>query len=100
MRKLSTANPLLTYPERKAMLAQLVPVDLGTDNAVATHLERSQAEIEQYVSSVRNAHRSDNITSWASSDRDVVLDAFQRIASTLSEEEKEHLRSMLATPSA
>lgn len=98
MRKLSTANPELTYPERQQMLAQLVPVDLGSDNAVATHLERSQAEIEQYVASVRNAHRSDNITNWAASDRDVVLDAFQRIASTLSDEEKEQLRAMLSAP--
>ena len=65
MKKLSTANPNLTYPERKELLAELVPSELSSDSEVAAFIERSGDIIESFVSSVRDAYCSDSIFSWA-----------------------------------
>lgn len=65
LKKLATANPTLTYPERKALMAELVPADLITDSEVAGFIEKSGDVVESYVQSVRDAFCSDSILSWA-----------------------------------
>jgi acetyl-CoA carboxylase/biotin carboxylase 1 len=65
MKKLSTANPSLTYPERQSLLAQFVPTDLTSDTEISAFIEKSGDHIEAFVQSVRDAHVSDNILSWA-----------------------------------
>jgi acetyl-CoA carboxylase/biotin carboxylase 1 len=65
MKKLSTANPTLSYPERQALLADFVPAELIADTEIAAFIEKSGDHIESYVQSVRDAHVSDNILSWA-----------------------------------
>lgn len=65
MRKLSTANPALTYPERKSMLDAFIPSDLSSDSEVAAFIEKSGDQIESFVQSVRDGYCSDSIVSWA-----------------------------------
>ena len=65
MKKLGTANPNLTYPERKALMAELVPKELIADNEVAAFIEKSGDAVESFVQSVRDAFCSDSILSWA-----------------------------------
>ena len=65
MKKLATANPNLSYDERKALFLELVPQDLVADNDVAAFIEKSGDLIEAYVQSVRDAYCSDTILTWA-----------------------------------
>ena len=65
MKKLATADPQLTYPERKALLAEFVPDDLTADNDVAAYIEKSGEGIEAFVQSVRDQYCSTQILSWA-----------------------------------
>lgn len=65
MKKLGTANPNLSYPERKVLMSELVPQELTTDNEVAAFIEKSGDVVESFVQSVRDAFCSDTIHSWA-----------------------------------
>ena len=65
MKKLASANPSLTYPQRRALLLQFIPTDLEADDQVAGHLERSVEEVERFVQSVRDDFCADTIVDWA-----------------------------------
>ena len=65
LKKLSTANPNLSYSERKALLAELVPPELSMDSEVAGFIEKSGDVVESFIASVRDAFCSDSILSWA-----------------------------------
>jgi len=95
MKKLSTANPTLTYPERQALMADFVPAELTSDTEISAYIEKSGDQIESYVQSVRDAHVSDNILSWASTNQDGVFSGFKRILDTLSASEKASLLASL-----
>lgn len=65
MKKLATANPNLTYPERQALMAEFVPESLSSDSEIAAFIEKSGDNIETFVQSVRDAYCSESILNWA-----------------------------------
>lgn len=65
MKKLAVANPSLTYPERKALLADFVPEGLVTDTEVAGYIEKNGESIEQFVQAVKDEWCADSILTWA-----------------------------------
>jgi acetyl-CoA carboxylase/biotin carboxylase 1 len=65
MKKLATANPNLSYPERKAMLASFLPQELVSDSDVAGFIEKSGDSIESFVGAVRDEFCADTVVSWA-----------------------------------
>ena len=95
LKKLASANPALTYADRTAILAQLVPADLTADEEVASFLEKSGTDIDSLVQNVRDEYCSDSILDWAVTNQDGVLSGFKRILDTLSAEEKTALLTQL-----
>ena len=65
MKKLSTANSSLDYPQRKALMAEFVPADLTSDEEVASYIEKAGEGMEAFVLGVKNDHCADTILSWA-----------------------------------
>lgn len=66
MKKLSTANPELTFPERKAILEDFISVEHATaDEEVSAFLESAGDEMEALVQQVRDEYCSDSIISWS-----------------------------------
>ncbi len=66
MRKLATANPELTYPERKAILEDFVTVGTSAaDEEVSAFLEGAGDEMEALVQQVRDEFCSESIISWS-----------------------------------
>ena len=65
LKKLATANPNLTYPQRNSLLQELVPRELSGDSEVAAFIEKSGDLIESFVQAVRNEFCSDSVVSWA-----------------------------------
>ena len=65
MRKLSAANPNLTYPERKVLLEQFISTELVADNEIAAYIENSADAIETFVQGVRDEFCASSILSWA-----------------------------------
>jgi acetyl-CoA carboxylase/biotin carboxylase 1 len=96
MKKLSAANPDLSYPERKEMYDQLVPGDLGSDAEIAAFLERSGDSIEEYIQQVRDAYCADNVVSWASTNQRGVMEGFQRILESLAPADRQALLAQLS----
>ncbi|WVW79516.1 hypothetical protein I302_101485 [Kwoniella bestiolae CBS 10118] len=88
MRKLSTANPNLTYAERKELLSQFVPSDIGSDADIASYIEKQTDNIESFVQSVRDDYCAETLVSWASSNQEGVMSGFKRILEGLSPEQK------------
>ncbi|RSH85904.1 acetyl-coenzyme-A carboxylase [Apiotrichum porosum] len=95
MKKLSAANPNLTYPERKEMFEQLVPTELTDDAEVAAFLEKSGDAVEDFVQQVRDAYCSDNVVAWASTNQRGVMEGFQRILESLSPQDRSVLLAQL-----
>jgi len=65
MRKLQTANPNLTYPERKSILADFTATDSTSDSEIAAYLEKAGEELETLVQSVKDEYCSETISTWA-----------------------------------
>jgi acetyl-CoA carboxylase/biotin carboxylase 1 len=65
LKKLSAANPNLSYTERKQLLDEFVPAELSSDSEVAAFIEKSGDLIEAYVQSVKDAWCAENILQWA-----------------------------------
>ena len=65
MRKLTAANPSLTYPERKALVEEFIPQDLTSDTEVAAFIEQGGDSLETFVQGVKDGYCSDTIVSWA-----------------------------------
>jgi acetyl-CoA carboxylase/biotin carboxylase 1 len=65
MRKLATANPTLTYPERQTLLQSFVPTELSSDVEVAGFIEKSGDEVEAFVQAVKDEFCADQISAWA-----------------------------------
>ncbi|KAL7421005.1 acetyl-coenzyme-A carboxylase [Cryptotrichosporon argae] len=94
MKKLAAANPTLTYPERKSLLADLVPAELGADAEVAQYIEK--ADVEAFVQPVRDDYCADQVVSWASTNQRGVFEGFQRILESLAPEERAGLLAQLS----
>lgn len=88
MKKLATANPTLTYPERKQLFAQILPTELKNDGEVAAFLEKSSDAVEDFVQQVRDEHCASNIVEWAGSNQRGVMDGFQRILDGMSAKDR------------
>jgi acetyl-CoA carboxylase/biotin carboxylase 1 len=65
MRKIATANPDLTYPQRKAILQDFVTVDTTDDAQLSAFFEQSGDEIESLIQQVKDEFCSDSIISWS-----------------------------------
>ncbi|WWD21283.1 hypothetical protein CI109_105767 [Kwoniella shandongensis] len=91
MKKLSTANPNLSYAARKSLLAQFVPSELTSDSEVAGFIEKQGEAIESFVQSVRDEYCSDTLVDWVGTNQDGVMSGFKRILEGLSPEQKAQL---------
>lgn len=96
MKKLASANPALSYSERKSLLEEFIPSDLSADNEVAAFIEKSGDMIESYVQQVKDAWVSETILGWAASNQEGVLGGFRRILDTLSPQERGNLLTQLS----
>lgn len=96
MRKLATANPDLTYPERKAILEDFVQVDSSAaDDEISSFFERSGDEIEALVQQVKDEYCSDSIISWAETNKEGVFSGVKRIYESLTPAEQSALLERL-----
>lgn len=96
MKKLASANPALSYADRKSLLEEFVPTELSADNEVAAYIERSGEAIESYVQQVKDAWVADTILGWAGSNQEGVLGGFKKILDTLSPQERSGLLAQLS----
>ncbi|GMK57121.1 hypothetical protein CspeluHIS016_0309610 [Cutaneotrichosporon spelunceum] len=96
MKKIAAANPDLTYPERKELLAQLLPSEHSNDAAVAAFLEKSGDAVEDFVQQIRDDYCASNIVSWAGSNQRGVMEGFQRILESLPANERAQFVASLA----
>ncbi|WRT69229.1 uncharacterized protein IL334_006213 [Kwoniella shivajii] len=99
MKKLSTANPDLTYPERKELLSQFIPTELGSDSDVAAYIEKQGEAVENFVQSIRDEYCAETLVSWASSNQEGVMSGFKRILEGLSPEQKAEVLAELGVTS-
>lgn len=91
LKKLASANPTLTYPERKGLYEQLLPEELladGSDSEVAAFLEKNGDKVESFVQQVRDEWCADQVVDWAQTNQQGVLEGFQRILDGLAPEER------------
>jgi acetyl-CoA carboxylase/biotin carboxylase 1 len=95
MKKLAAANPDLSYADRKALLAELVP-EVGEDNEVAAFIEKSGDAIEAYVQSVKDAWVAETIVGWAGSNQDGVLGGLRAILAGMSPEQRKDMLAQFA----
>ncbi|TYJ57681.1 hypothetical protein B9479_001535 [Cryptococcus floricola] len=89
LKKLQNANPELSYPERQAILDQLVPFDAASsDSEKAAFIEKSSDVIEEYVQRLRDQFCSETMVSWVGTNQDGVMSGFKKILEGLSPEQK------------
>ncbi len=65
MKKLSVANPNLTFPERQALMGQFVPSELSSDSEVAAFIEKAGDRIDEFVQTIRDDFCAETVVSWA-----------------------------------
>ncbi|OCF39572.1 acetyl-CoA carboxylase/biotin carboxylase [Kwoniella heveanensis CBS 569] len=100
MKKLATANPNLSYADRKELLSQFVPTDLGSDSEVAAYVEKSGEAIEAFVQSIRDEYCAETLVSWSASNQEGVMSGLKRILEGLSPEQKAEVLAELGVKSA
>ena len=83
MRKLQSANPNLTYPERKSNLEDFTATDTVSDSEIAGYLERAGEELETLVQSVKDEYCSETISSWAETNKEGVYAGFKKVYDAL-----------------
>ncbi|ORY24232.1 hypothetical protein BCR39DRAFT_335255 [Naematelia encephala] len=96
MKKLTTANPSLTFPERKEYFEQFVPAEARTDYDIALFIEGAQDAMDDFVQQARDAYCADSIVSWAASNQNGVYSGFKQVFDNLSADEKTALLSQLS----
>lgn len=65
MKRLISADPNLSFPQRKGLLQEIIPARLAKDQDVAMWIESNWTEVEAAVRSVRDSYCSESILSWA-----------------------------------
>jgi acetyl-CoA carboxylase/biotin carboxylase 1 len=96
MKKLASANPALSYPERKSLLENFVPTELGADNEVAAYIEKAGDEIEAYVQQVKDAWVAETVMGWSRSNEQGVMGGFKKILASMAPQERAALLAQLA----
>lgn len=100
MKRLSSADPSLSFPQRKGLLDEIIPARLAKDQDVAMWIESNWTEVEAAVRSVRDSYCSESILSWASTNQDGVYSGFKKILDTLTQAEKAELLAQLSSADA
>jgi acetyl-CoA carboxylase/biotin carboxylase 1 len=65
MKKLSLANPDLTYPERKDLMEQFLPEEIRSESQIAQYFENGERAIADFLQQVRDRYCSNQIYQWA-----------------------------------
>jgi acetyl-CoA carboxylase/biotin carboxylase 1 len=65
MKKLSVANPELSWPERQELLAQFLPGHIRSESEVAEYLESEENAVAAFIQQVRDEFCSRQIYKWA-----------------------------------
>lgn len=97
MRKIATANPDLSYPERKAILDDFVTTESTADDELSAFYERSGDEIESLIQQVKDEYCSDSIISWSETNKEGVFAGVKRIYESLSPAEQSALLERLTS---
>jgi hypothetical protein len=65
MKKLSVANPELTYAQRKELMAGFVPENVQSEAEIAQYFEGGEQEVAAFIQQVRDQFCSRQIYDWA-----------------------------------
>jgi len=65
MKKLSVANPDLTWPERQELLAQFLPGNVRSESEIAEFLESQEDAVAGFIQQVKDDFCSRQIYKWA-----------------------------------
>jgi acetyl-CoA carboxylase/biotin carboxylase 1 len=65
MKKLTLANPDLTYPQRRELIEQFVPQHIRTEAEIAQFFENGERAIADFLQQVRDRYCSNQIYQWA-----------------------------------
>lgn len=65
MKKLSQANPELTYSQRKELMESFIPEHLQTESEIAQFFEGGEQAVAAYIQQVTDQFCSRQIYNWA-----------------------------------
>lgn len=91
LQKIATADPTLSYEERKGVLSQLVEADQADDRAVAQWIESHADVVTSYAADIKTDYVARQILQFSEIDREGTLAGFTRIMEALSPEERKQL---------
>jgi len=65
MKKLALANPELSYPERKALMARFLPEHIRSESEIAEYFENGEDVITAFIQQVKDQACANQIYRWA-----------------------------------